>query len=68
MNYKDKKITGKQVNLILAKCGEAGIRGDLKILEFIEFECGIDVDKIENLTVFQLEQVLLELKDKHGIM
>ncbi len=60
---KQYKINGKQVNLLLAKFIEAGIRSTIDQLEFLEFKCGFEVKKLEDLETWQLDQVLLQLKD-----
>lgn len=56
------KITGKQVGLVYAKFAEKGIRGDKAIMEWLEFELGIQVFKLEEIQAGQLDMILKKLE------
>lgn len=43
-----RRINGRQVNLLLALAIEAGF-SEQKLLEFMEFNCGCKVDKLEDV-------------------
>ena len=58
------KITGKQVNLLLALFREAGIYGDQKILEWIEYECSIYKQNLEDVNTGEIDVILRKLKVK----
>ncbi len=43
-----RRINGRQVNLVIARGADSGLHGN-KLLEFIEFECGFQVSKLEDI-------------------
>ena len=43
-----RRINGRQVNLVIALGIEAGKMGD-RLLEWIQFECGVNVDRLEDI-------------------
>ena len=43
-----RRINGRQVALLVAMGLENGLSGD-KLLEFIEFQCGVKLDKLEDV-------------------
>lgn len=43
------KINGKQVNLLIVLFIQAGIRGQREQLEWLEYQCGVEVTKFEDL-------------------
>lgn len=58
----DRLINGREVNLILAVGGEAGLHGN-RLLEFIEFECGVTVTKLEDIRAgAQLQKIVEALR------
>ncbi len=48
--YKDgiRLINGRQVNLLVILGAEAGYHGD-RLLEFLEFQCEVKVDRLEDV-------------------
>jgi hypothetical protein len=62
-----KTINGKQVNLLIALLLKAGIAGETKQLEFIEYDCGIEIKKFEQLNYGQLQLIIAKLKSKYNI-
>ena len=55
--------TPKQVALISARAKEKGLRGT-RLLEFIEYECSIYVDKLEDLEKAQVDLVLKAIEEE----
>jgi len=60
-------INGKQVNLLLAFFIKAGIRGTIQQLEFIEYQCGVEVKRLEDLNNGQMNIVLNRLKKNYNL-
>ena len=58
------KISGKQVNLLLAKFINIGVRSTQQQLEFIEQECGIEIYKLEDINTGQIDLVLRAIKER----
>lgn len=55
------KISGKQVSLLIARFIQKDIRSYKAQLEFIEFECDIEVSKLEDINVGQLDYILSKI-------
>lgn len=53
-------INGRQVNLIVALGIAANKRG-IELLEFIEFECGVKIDKLEDIRDDQMRLIVSKL-------
>lgn len=60
-------INGKQVSLLIALFFKAGIRSSTAQLEFLEFQCGIDVAKFEELNYGQLQLAINKLKKDYNL-
>jgi hypothetical protein len=60
-NIGNAAIGPKQVNLLIATGIGANLRGD-RLLEFIEFECGINVTKLEEIKERDLGFILKKLR------
>jgi hypothetical protein len=56
------KITGNQVSLLLALFLKAGIRGNIKQLEWIEDNLDIEVKSLEEINTGQVQLVVNKLK------
>jgi hypothetical protein len=61
------KISGKQVNLLLALFIKAGIRGNIAMCEWIEDTCDIEVAKLEDLNTGQIHLVVSKLKKQYNL-
>lgn len=61
------KISDKQVNLLLALFIQAGIRGTIKQLEWIEDVTDIEVVKLEDLNTGQIQLVVGKLKKNFNL-
>lgn len=60
-------ISGKQVNLLISLFIQAGIRREQDRLEFIEYDAGIEVKRLEDLNHGQLQNVIHKLKAKYNL-
>lgn len=61
------KINGKQVNLLLALFIQAGIRGTIKQLEWIEDNLQIEVSKLEDINTGEMHLVVKKLKSTFNL-
>lgn len=60
-------ISGKQVNLLLAFFIKAGLRSTNRQLEYIEYECGYLVNKLEDLNTGQFSIVISKLRSQFDL-
>ena len=60
-------ISGKQVNLLVALFLQAGLRKEQERLEFIEYEVGFEVKRLEDLNNGQLQNIIHKLKTKYNL-
>lgn len=61
------KINGKQVSLLYALFMQAGLRSTNQQLELIEYDCGFEVKKLEDLNYGQMQVIIEKLKSKYNI-
>jgi len=61
------KINGKQVNLLVALFLQAGLRSTQHQLEFIEYDCGFEVKKLEDINYGQMQVIIEKLCSKYNI-
>lgn len=61
------KISGKQVNLLLALFISAGVNGTIKQLEWIEENCDIEVSKLEDVNTGQIQLIVNKLKKMYNL-
>jgi hypothetical protein len=55
------KITGRQVGLVTARAAEKNLRGR-DLLEWLEYECDVEVDRLEDIPAAWLDAILLNLE------
>lgn len=58
------RITGNQVNYLIALFIEAGINGDTQRLEWLEFEAGVNVRSFEEIASRDFNRVIGKLKEQ----
>jgi hypothetical protein len=60
-NFKAPKISGRQINLLVALGIKRGLRG-IKLLEFIEYECGVNVVSLEEIRTDKFQDIVDKLE------
>lgn len=61
------KINGRQVNLLISLFIQAGINKEMARLEWIEEECYIEVNKLEDINTGQMPLVVNKLKKNFNL-
>lgn len=59
-----RKITPKQVNLLIAIWINKEMKQHRTLLEFVEFECGIQVSALEEIPMRRVEEIIQKLEEE----
>lgn len=65
--YAAATISGKQVAMLYARAREKGLRGWQPILEWLEFEVGIEVNAAEEIKSIDVDRILAALNKKESV-